>query len=174
MAERLNAAVLKTVVLSRVPGVRISPSPPLLKFNIKLNINIQRRSRLGVIPPAPCTCRVPGYNSRTGEKMKSLLTLGLFLSIFSTFASATEVDVKLIYKNAKNGFANVAGTVTAENLSDITITLQNGQLSYTTLPDAKGNFAVVFEYRGSQFDVTAWKKDKPEVALFTFRDTLKK
>ncbi len=29
VAERLNAAVLKTVELARVPGVRIPPPPPL-------------------------------------------------------------------------------------------------------------------------------------------------
>ena len=31
VAERFNAAVLKTVVGASLPGVRISPSPPLNK-----------------------------------------------------------------------------------------------------------------------------------------------
>jgi hypothetical protein len=41
VAERLKAAVLKTVDPVRDPGVRISPSPFLFNINIKLNINIK-------------------------------------------------------------------------------------------------------------------------------------
>lgn len=41
VAEWLNAAVLKTVELARVPGVRIPPPPPLWVFS-----KIQTRSKL--------------------------------------------------------------------------------------------------------------------------------
>lgn len=104
--------------------------------------------------------------------MKSLLSLILFFSFVTQIATAAEIPVKLIYKNANGSYATVAGTVTADDLSNVTITLYNGQLSYTTLPDAKGNFAIVFQYRGTQFEVTAWKKDRPNEVIARIQDKI--
>jgi len=79
----------------------------------------------------------------------------------STLAQAGVPDVTITTLMASGGYATLAGKLVSQPEMPVGISVQNGNISYSTVTDAEGRWGIVVRHQSTKVNVSSWNLTNP-------------